>query len=256
MSKRMFFVGGNWKCNGTRESIKKLVEDLNASTIEKDCEVIVTPPFLYISQVRKTIKDQYQVAAQNSWLSKGGAFTGEVSADMLKDVGVRWVIQGHSERRSIIGESDSMIAKKTQYCLSLGLGVMACIGESLAERDANKTTEVCFNQLKAYLEEVKDWTRVVVAYEPVWAIGTGKVATPQQAQDVHSAIRGWLSEKISPEVAAATRIIYGGSANAQNCHELAKMPDIDGFLVGGAALKGKDFAVICGACVAKRDPEE
>lgn len=113
-------MGGNWKCNGTRESIKNLVEDLNAATIEKDGEVVVSPPFLYISQVRKTIKDQYQVAAQNSWQGKGGAFTGEVSADMLKDVGVRWVIQGHSERRSIIGESDSMIAKKTQYCLTLG----------------------------------------------------------------------------------------------------------------------------------------
>ncbi|KAG0589187.1 hypothetical protein M758_1G001300 [Ceratodon purpureus] len=252
MSNRTFFVGGNWKCNGTRESIKKLVEELNFATIEKDCEVVVAPPYLYISQVRKTLKDEIQVAAQNSWYNKGGAFTGEISPDMLKDVGVKWVIQGHSERRSIIGESDSMIAKKSQYCLSQGLGVMACIGESLAERDANKTTEVCFNQLSGYLAEVKDWKNVVVAYEPVWAIGTGKVATPQQAQDVHLAIRGWLSDKLSPEIAAATRIIYGGSANASNCHELAKMPDIDGFLVGGAALKGPDFATICGACTSKR----
>ncbi|KAG0566646.1 hypothetical protein KC19_7G079100 [Ceratodon purpureus] len=275
---RKFFVGGNWKCNGTRDSIKKLVEELNKSVtpeeyldkrkrkhiiparINKDyCEVVVTPPFVYIPQVVASIKQEYQVAGQNCWINKGGAFTGETSADMLLDVGCKWVILGHSERRSIIGESDAMIATKTAYALSLGLGVMACIGESIHARETGKTNEVCFGQMQAYLNELKDpkqWAKVVVAYEPVWAIGTGKTATPEQAQDVHAAVRGWLSENVNPKVAEDTRIIYGGSANAANCKALAKMPDIDGFLVGGAALKGEDFTVICMASMAKHEKEE
>jgi triosephosphate isomerase len=275
---RKFFVGGNWKCNGTRDSIKKLIEELNKSVtpeeyldkrkkkhviparINKDhCEIVVAPPFVYIPQVVATIKPAYQVAGQNCWINKGGAITGETSADQLLDVGCRWVILGHSERRTILGESDAMVAIKAAYALSLGLGVMACIGESIHERETGNTNEVCFAQMQAFLSEVKEpklWAKVVVAYEPVWAIGSGKTATPEQAQAVHAAVRAWMSENINPAVAAATRIIYGGSANAANGKALAKMPDIDGFLVGGAALKGEDFTMICMASMAKHEQEE
>jgi triosephosphate isomerase len=247
-----FFVGGNWKCNGTTESIKKLVEDLNNAKIEEGVDVVVAPPFLYIGQVIASLTDRIEVSAQNSWTGKGGAFTGEISAEQLVDAGVKWVIQGHSERRHIIGESNATIGKKTSYALSKGLGVIACVGEKLEEREADRTTAVVFEQMQAFANEISDWSKIVVAYEPVWAIGTGKVATPQQAQEVHAAIRGWLSEKISPEVASATRIIYGGSVNGANSGELAKQEDIDGFLVGGASLKGAEFATICNAVTAKK----
>lgn len=247
-----FFVGGNWKCNGTTESIKKLVEDLNSAQIEDDVDVVVAPPFLYISQVVGSLTDRIEVSAQNSWVGKGGAFTGEISADQLVDVGVKWVIQGHSERRHVIGESNSTVGKKSAYALSKGLGLIACVGELLEEREAGRTTDVVFEQLQAYADEISDWSKVVIAYEPVWAIGTGKVASPQQAQEVHSAIRSWLSDKISPEVSSATRIVYGGSVNGANSAELAKQEDIDGFLVGGASLKGPEFATICNAVTAKK----
>lgn len=247
-----FFVGGNWKCNGTAASIKQLVHELNDQKIDNDVDVVVAPPFLYITQVRETLHEQIAVAAQNSWTNKGGAFTGEISADQLVDVGVKWVIQGHSERRHVIGESNALIGEKSAYCLSKKLGVIACVGEKLEERESGKTTEVCFEQMQAFADKISDWSMVVIAYEPVWAIGTGKVATPQQAQEVHAALRQWLSDKISPEVAANTRIIYGGSANGSNCGDLAKEQDIDGFLVGGAALKAGEFATICNAVSVKK----
>lgn len=247
-----FFVGGNWKCNGTKDSIKKLVEELNSAKIEEDVEVVVAPPFIYLSQVIGSLTKRIDVSAQNSWIGKGGAFTGEISADQLVDIGVKWVILGHSERRHILGESNATIGKKAAYALSNKLGVIACVGEKLEERESNRTTEVVFEQLQAYANEVKDWAKVVIAYEPVWAIGTGKVASPQQAQEVHAAIRKWLTEKLSPEISQSTRIIYGGSANAANSGDLAKQEDIDGFLVGGAALKGADFATICNAVTSKK----
>lgn len=247
-----FFVGGNWKCNGTKESIKKLVDELNSAKIEDDVDVIVSPPFLYISQVIETLAPRFEVSAQNSWTGKGGAFTGEISADQLVDIGVKWVIQGHSERRHVIGETNDMIGTKSAYALSKNLGVIACVGEKLEERESNRTTDVVFEQLQAFADKISDWSNVVIAYEPVWAIGTGKVASPQQAQEVHAAIRQWLSDKISPEVSSATRIIYGGSVNGANSAELAKKEDIDGFLVGGASLKGAEFATICNAVTAKK----
>ncbi|XP_024364559.1 triosephosphate isomerase, chloroplastic-like [Physcomitrium patens] len=247
-----FFVGGNWKCNGSTASIKQLVNELNSASIENDVDVVVAPPFLYIGQVIGSLTDRIEVSAQNCWVGKGGAFTGEISADQLVDVGVKWVIQGHSERRHVIGESNATIGKKSAYALSKGLGVIACVGEKLEEREASRTTAVVFEQLQAYADEISDWSKVVIAYEPVWAIGTGKVATPEQAQEVHAAIRSWLSEKISLEVALATRIIYGGSVNRSNCAELAKKEDIDGFLVGGASLKGPEFVSICNAVTAKK----
>lgn len=180
---------------------------------------------------------------------------------MLKDLNIDWVILGHSERRTIFKETDEFIAQKALKAIQNGTKVMFCIGETLQEREAGETTNVCFRQLEALRAVLKEdeWSQVVLAYEPVWAIGTGKVATPQQvasfshllfsltiqAQDVHAAIRGWMKEKVSTAVSEATRIMYGGSVNAKNCGELQSNPDVDGFLVGGASLKGADFLTIC-----------
>lgn len=247
-----FFVGGNWKCNGTKESISKLVSDLNGAHIENDVDVVVAPPFIYIDQVKNSLNTRIGISAQNTWIGKGGAFTGEISAEQLIDIGCEWVILGHSERRHIIGEDDEFIGKKAAYALSQNLKVIACIGEKLEEREAGKTFDVCFQQMKAFADYVTNWTDVVIAYEPVWAIGTGKVASPQQAQEVHAAVRDWLKKNVSAEVASKTRIIYGGSANASNCADLAKQEDIDGFLVGGASLKGPEFATIVNSATAKK----
>ncbi|XP_044507490.1 triosephosphate isomerase, chloroplastic-like [Mangifera indica] len=251
-SNNKFFVGGNWKCNGTKDSISKLVSDLNSAKLEADVDVVVAPPFVYIDQVKNSLTDRIEISSQNSWVGKGGAFTGEISMEQLKDTGCKWVILGHSERRHIIGEDDQFIGKKAAYALSEGVGVIACIGEKLEEREAGKTFDVCFQQLKAFADAVPSWDNVVVAYEPVWAIGTGKVATPVQAQEVHAACRDWLKNNVSAEVASKTRIIYGGSVNGGNCAELAKQEDIDGFLVGGASLKGPEFATIINSVTSKK----
>lgn len=247
-----FFVGGNWKCNGTKDSISKLVADLNDAKMENDVDVVVAPPFIYIDQVNNLLTDRIDISAQNCWVGKGGAFTGEISAEQLMDMGCKWVILGHSERRHIIGEDDQFIGKKTSYALSQNLKVIACIGEKLEEREAGKTFDVCFQQMQAFADSITSWENVVIAYEPVWAIGTGKVATPEQAQEVHVAVRDWFKKNISAEVASSTRIIYGGSVNGSNCSELAKQGDIDGFLVGGASLKGPEFATIVNSVTSKK----
>lgn len=162
----------------------------------------------------------------------------------MKDVGATWVIIGHSERRQIFGETDELIAQKTVHALEQGLKVIACIGETLQEREAGQTETVVFRQTKALADAIKDWSNVVVAYEPVWAIGTGKTATPEQAQEVHGALRKWIADNVSADVASALRIQYGGSVTATNCKELASQPDIDGFLVGGASLKPEFVQIV------------
>lgn len=163
---------------------------------------------------------------------------------MLKEVGADWVILGHSERRAIFGESDQLVAEKVAFALAEGMKVIACIGETLAEREAGQTEAVVFRQTQAIADVVKDWSNVVIAYEPVWAIGTGKTASPAQAQEVHAALRKWFTEKVSPEVSDSIRIQYGGSVTAANCRELASQPDIDGFLVGGASLKPEFVQIV------------
>lgn len=244
-----FVVGGNWKCNGNTNSIATLVKELNDGEITADVEVICAPPMVYLPKVASKLDRKFAISAQNCWVGPGGAFTGEVSAEMLADAGVPWVILGHSERRALCGETDEVVGKKVAYAVQNGLFVMACIGETLEEREAGTTLQVCTRQLQAIVNEisVEDWAKVVIAYEPVWAIGTGKVATPEQAQDVHAGIRAFVSQAVSPAVASAVRIQYGGSVNPGNCEALAKMEDIDGFLVGGASLKGPDFITICNA---------
>lgn len=206
-------------------------------------DVVVAPPAPYLMYVKDKVKAGIQVSAQNSYKVAKGAFTGEISPAMIKDLGLHWVILGHSERRHIFGETDELIAEKVVHAIETGLEVIFCCGEKLDEREAGKTKEVNFRQVQALIDKKVDWAKVVIAYEPVWAIGTGKTASPEQAQEVHDWIRQFLKEKVSADVADKTRILYGGSVTAGNAADLAKKPDIDGFLVGGASLK-PDFIKI------------
>lgn len=200
-------------------------------------QVCIAPVSVHLSAAQALLQPHLLLAAQNCSAQGNGAFTGEVSADILVDMGLSWVVLGHSERRSLYGESSEVVAKKLKYALEKGLNVILCIGEKLEEREANRTNEVLKAQLDACKDSVADWSKVVVAYEPVWAIGTGKVASPEQAQEAHAFVRSWLKDTVSEEVAHKTRIIYGGSVTETNCGELIKLQDVDGFLVGGASLK-------------------
>lgn len=198
----------------------------------------MAPPALHLLTVQEQLKGtDVAVSAQNAYHKPSGAFTGEISVSQIKDASIPWVILGHSERRTLFHESDANVAEKTSAALESGLSVILCIGETLEQREANQTVDVVVRQLNAVADVVKDWSKIVVAYEPVWAIGTGKVATSEQAQEVHAAIRKWAAEKLGDSTAEALRIIYGGSVAAKNCKELAQQKDIDGFLVGGASLK-------------------
>lgn len=250
MSGRTPVVGGNWKCNGSLNSIKALILELNSAKVPKDVECIVAPTNLHIPEAQDNLKNDYQLASQNCSLHGQGAYTGEVSAQMLKDYGVNWVILGHSERREKYDETNEVVGGKVKMALSENLKVIACIGETLAQR--NKGNEYLMAVLKAQItqigDNVKDWGRVVLAYEPIWAIGTGVTATSQQAQDVHLQIRAFINQKYGERVATKLRIMYGGSVKGKNASELFAMPDIDGFLVGGASLKGKEFPVITQKC--------
>lgn len=247
---RKFLVGGNWKQNGTLKFAvdfpEKVLRHVNFD--HNKVEVVVAPTALHILQTRVMLSGtNVQVAAQNISQFKNGAYTGEISAEMLKDAQIPWVILGHSERRNIFGEKDEVVGEKVKIALDHNLKVMACIGETLKERQSNITHDVNARQLAAIRERVEDWSNVVIAYEPVWAIGTGLTATPEQAQEVHEVLREWLKKNVSAEAAKKTRILYGGSVTEKNAGDLIKKPDIDGFLVGGASLK-EGFTDIIKAC--------
>eukprot|EP00271_Cylindrocystis_brebissonii_P015011 TRINITY_DN36874_c0_g1_i1.p1 TRINITY_DN36874_c0_g1~~TRINITY_DN36874_c0_g1_i1.p1 ORF type:complete len:252 (+),score=62.62 TRINITY_DN36874_c0_g1_i1:128-883(+) len=243
---RKFIVGGNWKCNGTVESVEKVVALLNSGEVPSEdvVEVVVAPPFVFLPLTKSILRKDFALSAQNCWLHKGGAYTGEISAEMLVNLEIPWVILGHSERRSLLKESNEFVGDKVAYALEKGLKVIACVGESLEQREAGQTLEVIAAQTKAIADKISSWERVVIAYEPVWAIGTGKVATPQQAQETHADLRKWIAENVSPDVAESVRIQYGGSVSAANCKDLAPLPDVDGFLVGGASLKADFIDII------------
>nr|BAN42188.1 triosephosphate isomerase, putative [Entamoeba invadens] len=250
---RKFIIGGNWKCNGTNASIEPLTKGVAAvvdAEMAKKVEVVLGVPFIYLTKVQQILAGEANganvlVSAENAW-TKSGAYTGEVHVGMLVDCKVPYVILGHSERRQIFKETDEVVAEKVKVAIGAGLKVIACIGETEAERVGNKTEEVLARQLKAINTTLtkEEWKNVVLAYEPVWAIGTGKTATPDQAQEAHAFIRNWMAANISKEVVEETRIQYGGSVNNANCDELAKKVDIDGFLVGGASLDAGKFATI------------
>lgn len=248
-------MGGNWKCNGSLTSVRKLLDDLNALLVDqaRTTTVAIFPSLLHLPLVQSHLGSVEQddgvavhveVGAQNCNFQGQGAFTGEVSPDMLNDLEIPNVIVGHSERRHIFHESDEVVSKKIHAAQNNGLRVVACIGETLEQRESNQTMSVIDVQLDHVRKGVLDWSKIVIAYEPVWAIGTGKTATPEQAQEVHKGIRSWIRSTISEDVAAAVRIIYGGSVNGKNADDLAKMPDIDGFLVGGASLKPEFVAIV------------
>jgi triosephosphate isomerase len=251
---RKFFVGGNWKCNGGQATIAKLVADLNkALPLPDAAQVVVAPPSIYLESVQKTINPYFAVSAQNCWTQKG-AFTGEIAAEFVSDMGLRWVIIGHSERRAVFKESDELLIAKTKAAIETGLSVIYCIGETLAERESGQTNAVLERQLSFLAKGITadKFKFIVVAYEPVWAIGTGKTASPAQAQDAHAFCRSAIASGVSAEVAAATRILYGGSVTPQNANELAALPDVDGFLVGGASLKAETFVPIINSVASKK----
>lgn len=217
---------------------------LNQCSLTTDTEVVVCPSQIHLQAVKSGLRTDVAIGAQDVWHQGNGAFTGETSAEMLTDMGLKWVIVGHSERRGK-GESDAEVAAKAKYALDKGLKVIACCGEPLESRESGKTNDFVFPQIKAYADVFtkEDWKNVVIAYEPIWAIGTGLTATPEQAQDTHADIRKYLGQVAGADVANDTRILYGGSANAKTAPGLSSKPDIDGFLVGGASLK-PEFADI------------
>jgi triosephosphate isomerase len=244
---RQPLVAGNWKMNGSLDSIKPLVEGIKAGLdAVTTAEMAVCPPFVYVAQVAQMLAGTaVAVGAQDVSDQEAGAFTGEVAPGMLTDIGCKYVIVGHSERRSLYGESDEFTARKFAAARKAGLVPILCVGELLEEREQGITEDVVARQLDAVikLEGVAALADAVIAYEPVWAIGTGKTASPQQAQDVHAFIRGKLAA-LDAGVAEKVQILYGGSMNAGNAADLLAMSDIDGGLIGGASLKPDDFLAI------------
>ena len=247
---RQVMVAGNWKMNGSSESVKELmaaIKDGLASVTK--AELVVCPPAIYIPRVSGAADGTaVKVGSQNVCDEDKGAFTGEISADMLKDAGCEYAIVGHSERRALYGESDELVARRFAAARRNGIKPIFCIGESLQERETGVTNDVCSRQIDAViaLEGVAALADGVIAYEPVWAIGTGKTASPEQAQEVHAFIRGKIAA-LNADVAAGLRILYGGSMNPGNAKDLISQPDIDGGLIGGASLNANDFLAIAQA---------
>lgn len=231
--------------NGTKESVTQIVENLNSADLPKDVQVVIAPPAPYLAlAVEKNKQSTVEISAQNVYTTGSGAYTGETSANQVLDLGATWTLTGHSERRTIIKESDEFIAEKTKFALEQGLSVILCIGETLEERKSDITLQVCARQLDAVSKIVSDWSKIVVAYEPVWAIGTGLAATPEDAQETHKSIRAHLSKTIGADQAEKVQILYGGSVNGKNATEFKDKGDVDGFLVGGASLKPEFVNII------------
>jgi triosephosphate isomerase len=243
-------VAGNWKMHGNRADAAVLVGDLLTRKLGGAAAgVIVCPPFVHLADVARQLDgSRIALGAQDACAEDAGAHTGEISAAMLADIGCRYVIVGHSERRAMYGDDDGLVARKFAAVRRHGMVPILCVGESLAERERNATAEVVLRQLDAVLSAsgVGAFGKAVVAYEPVWAIGTGRTATPIQAQEVHALIRGRIAEK-DATIAASLRVLYGGSVKADNAALLFAMPDVDGGLIGGASLKSAEFAGICAA---------
>ncbi len=245
---RKTIIAGNWKMNKTPSEAKALIEEMKPLLSKtKWCEMVLCVPFTDIQAAVKAAKgSKIAIGAENMHFEKSGAFTGEISADMLKELGVKYVIIGHSERRQYFNETDESCNKKVKVAIENGLRPILCVGESLTEREQDVTMEVIRKQVKIALQgvAVEDIKKVVIAYEPIWAIGTGKTATAEQAGEVCAKIRDCLRELYGARAARAITIQYGGSMNAKNAAELLAQPDVDGGLIGGASLKAPDFAAI------------
>jgi triosephosphate isomerase len=247
---RRKLIAGNWKMNMDRAGGIALATDIADRAGEVlSVDLLVCPPSVYVLAVAEAVKGKgIEVGAQNMYFEPSGAFTGEVSAAMLLDVGAKYVILGHSERRQIFKESDAEVNKKTHAALAAGLAPIVCVGELLEEREVGRTSAVIKSQFEGSLSGVtaEQIRGVVIAYEPVWAIGTGKVASPQQAEEVHADLRSLLAKRYNQGIADSVRILYGGSVKASNAAELLGQPNIDGALVGGASLKVEEFLGIAG----------
>lgn len=244
---RKKFIAGNWKMFTSAASSRALAEAIVKGVVDDDVRVAVCPPFPYLSSIIEVSRgSRVGVGAQNCYPAKEGAFTGEVSPAMLLDVGCKYVIIGHSERRHVLGESNAFINQKVRAALEAGLSVIFCIGEKLDERESNRTNDVLRTQVTEGLQGVhpNSMEDVVIAYEPVWAIGTGRVATPDQAQEAHAFVRHLILEQFNAEIAKALIIQYGGSAKPENVATLFDQPDVDGALVGGASLQADLFLSI------------
>jgi triosephosphate isomerase len=239
---RKYLIAGNWKLNAGGAKGIELATAVAAATKGVQAEVVVAPPFTVLAAIANDLEGTHvEVAGQNLYPKDSGAFTGEISAPMLLEAGAKWVILGHSERRQYFGETDASVKDKVVAAMAANLCPIACIGETLAEREAGRTLDVVNRQLDAFLGVLKEQPgKAAIAYEPVWAIGTGKVATNEQAQEVHAALRKRL-EGASPELSRVTRVLYGGSVKADNALGLLDQADIDGALVGGASLKLDSF---------------
>jgi len=240
------FIAGNWKMNMTVASGTKLIEELKPLVKDANCDVALCVPAILIPAMKKAAEgSNIEIGAENMHWAKSGAFTGEISAEMLKEIGTEYVIIGHSERRQMFGETDETVNKRTVQALKNGLKPIVCVGETLAERESGKTETVVKTQVKGGFDGISaaDLKNVVVAYEPVWAIGTGKTATSEQAEETIKYIRSVFADLYGKSVADELRIQYGGSMNPKNASELMAQPDIDGGLIGGASLK-LDFATI------------
>ena len=244
---RKAIIAGNWKMNKTATEAKALISELIPAVKDAGCEVVICVPFTdLVTAVEMTKGTNIHVGAENVHFEKSGAFTGEISADMLTDLGVEYVVIGHSERRQYFAETNETVNKRTKAALAGGLKPIICVGESLDQREQGVTEELVRMQVKIALNGVTadELKNVVIAYEPIWAIGTGKTATAEQANEVCSAIRDCLREKYGARAARGITIQYGGSMNAKNASELLAQPDVDGGLIGGASLKSADFATI------------
>ena len=245
---RKKIVAGNWKMNTTVPEGVELAKAVVAKSAEVPASVglIVATPFTHLVSVAGVLNGRVELSAENCADKEKGAYTGEVSVDMIKSCGAQWTILGHSERRQYYGETDAKLVEKTKLALAAGLGVILCVGENLEQREAGKHFAVCEEQIKnvLYNFSAEDMKKIVVAYEPVWAIGTGKTATADQAEEIHAFIRKVLADKFGAQVADDTTILYGGSCKPSNAKELFAMKDIDGGLIGGAALKADDFIQI------------
>lgn len=250
MAQRRTLVAGNWKMNGSRTESAALLNGIkNGVSAASRAEVAVCPPYILIPLAAERLAGSAVVwGGQNLSVHKSGAYTGEISGPMLRDYACTYAIVGHSERRTLYGETDALVAEKYGAAQAAGLIPILCIGETLQEREANQTEAVCARQLDAVVDKhgIGSFRNAVIAYEPVWAIGTGKTATPQQAQDVHRFIRGRLAGR-DKAVADGLRILYGGSMKGSNAKELLAQPDIDGGLIGGASLQAEEFLTICRA---------
>ena len=242
---RKKIVAGNWKMNkNLQEGIALATELNNALSAKPNCDVVICTPFIHLAKVSEVINHNIiGFGAENCADKEKGAFTGEVSAEMVKSTGAEYVILGHSERREYYKETYDILKEKVQLALANGLKVIFCIGESLAEREANKQNEVVKAELEGSVFNLSadDFSKIIIAYEPIWAIGTGKTATSDQAEEIHAYIRSVIAAKYGKEVAENTSILYGGSCKASNAPELFAKPDIDGGLIGGASLKCEDF---------------